>query len=116
MFELSQPIPLENDNNPRVLPYYTTTNELNTRQCRWIELLSDYDFEIRYHLGKSNVVADALSLKERLKPLRVQALVMTINLSLPSQILDDEAVKEETVKEENLCGIDKEFKTRPNET
>ncbi|GJX22392.1 putative nucleotidyltransferase, ribonuclease H [Tanacetum coccineum] len=43
--------------------------ELNMRQRRWIELLSDYDCEIRYHLGKANVVADALSQKERVKPL-----------------------------------------------
>ncbi|GJV46517.1 putative reverse transcriptase domain-containing protein [Tanacetum coccineum] len=35
--------------------------ELNMRQRRWLELLSDYDYEIRYHLGKANVVADALS-------------------------------------------------------
>ncbi|GJY78865.1 hypothetical protein Tco_0484666 [Tanacetum coccineum] len=48
------------------------------RQRRWLELLSDYNYEIRYHLGKANVVADALSRKERLKPLRVRALVMTI--------------------------------------
>nr|GEY54311.1 putative reverse transcriptase domain-containing protein [Tanacetum cinerariifolium] len=48
------------------------------RQRRWLELLSDYDCEIRYHLGKANVVADALSRKERIKPLRVRALVMTI--------------------------------------
>nr|GEW93184.1 reverse transcriptase domain-containing protein [Tanacetum cinerariifolium] len=58
--------------------------ELNMRQCRWLELLSDYDCEIRYHFGKVNVVADALSQKERIKPLRVRALVMTIDLNLPS--------------------------------
>ncbi|GJV49676.1 putative reverse transcriptase domain-containing protein [Tanacetum coccineum] len=47
--------------------------ELNMRQRRWLELLSDYDCEIRYHSGKANVVADALSRKERNKPLRVEA-------------------------------------------
>nr|GEX36879.1 retrotransposon protein, putative, Ty3-gypsy subclass [Tanacetum cinerariifolium] len=40
-------------------------NELNMRQRRWIELFSDYDYEIRYHCGKANVVADALSRKEK---------------------------------------------------
>ncbi|GKE10605.1 putative reverse transcriptase domain-containing protein [Tanacetum coccineum] len=38
--------------------------ELNMSQHCWLELLSDYDCEIRYHLGKANVVADALSGKE----------------------------------------------------
>nr|GFA80238.1 hypothetical protein [Tanacetum cinerariifolium] len=38
--------------------------ELNMRQLRWLELLADYDCEIRYHLGKANVVADALSRTE----------------------------------------------------
>nr|GFB70696.1 retrotransposon protein, putative, Ty3-gypsy subclass [Tanacetum cinerariifolium] len=38
--------------------------ELNMRQRRWLELLSDYDCEIRYHPGKENVVVDALSRKE----------------------------------------------------
>ncbi|GJT94798.1 putative reverse transcriptase domain-containing protein [Tanacetum coccineum] len=47
--------------------------ELNMRQRRWLELLSDYDYEIHYHPKKANVVADALSRKERIKPLRVKA-------------------------------------------
>ncbi|GJZ75697.1 hypothetical protein Tco_0640162 [Tanacetum coccineum] len=72
--------------------------ELNMRQRRWLELLSDYDCEIRYHPGKANVLADALSRKERLKPLRVRALVLTISLNLPVQILEAQV---EARKEEN---------------
>ncbi|GKD94197.1 putative reverse transcriptase domain-containing protein [Tanacetum coccineum] len=55
---------------------------------RWLELLSDYDCKICYHPGKANVVVDALSRKEQTKPLRVRALVMTIGLDLPKQILN----------------------------
>ncbi|GKA36583.1 putative reverse transcriptase domain-containing protein [Tanacetum coccineum] len=51
------------------LQHILDQKELNMRQCKWLELLSDYDCEIRYHSGKSNVVADALSRKERIKPL-----------------------------------------------
>ncbi|GJW91281.1 putative reverse transcriptase domain-containing protein [Tanacetum coccineum] len=67
------------------LQHILDQKELNMRQCHWLELLSDYDCEIRYHPGKANVVADALSRKERNKPLRVRALVMTIGLDLPSK-------------------------------
>ncbi|GKB24185.1 reverse transcriptase domain-containing protein [Tanacetum coccineum] len=49
--------------------------ELNMRQRRWLELLADYDCEIRYHPGKANVVADALSQKEQIKPLRITCLL-----------------------------------------
>ncbi|GJY48360.1 putative reverse transcriptase domain-containing protein [Tanacetum coccineum] len=57
------------------LQHILNQKELNMRQRRWLELLSDYDCEIRYHLGKANVVADALSRKEQIKPLRVRALI-----------------------------------------
>ncbi|GJX25068.1 putative reverse transcriptase domain-containing protein [Tanacetum coccineum] len=72
-----------------VLQLILDQKELNMRQRRWLELLSDYDCEIRYHLGKANVVI-----------LNAQA----------------EEIKEESVKEENLYGMNKDFETRPDGT
>ncbi|GJQ96516.1 putative reverse transcriptase domain-containing protein [Tanacetum coccineum] len=68
---------------------------------------NDYDCEIRYHPGKANVVADALSRKEQNKPLRVRALVLTVSLNLPVQILNSqvEARKEENYGTEDLGGM-----------
>ncbi|GJW43137.1 putative reverse transcriptase domain-containing protein [Tanacetum coccineum] len=69
------------------LQHILDQKELNMRLHRWVELLSGYDCEIRYHSGKANVVADALSRKECNKPLRV------------------EAIKEEKYGTEDLCGM-----------
>ncbi|KAF5779194.1 putative nucleotidyltransferase, Ribonuclease H [Helianthus annuus] len=80
--------------------------ELNMRQRRWVELLNDYDCEIKYHPGKANIVADALSRKERGKTLRVRALEMTIRTNLTARIRDaqQEALKGENRKAEYLRG------------
>nr|GEV32256.1 hypothetical protein [Tanacetum cinerariifolium] len=81
-----------------------TTHDLELRAVRrWIELLSDYDCEIRYHPGKANVVADALNRKER-EPIRVKALVMIVHPSLHDQIhnAQSKAMEKKNVKAENL--------------
>ncbi|GJX02879.1 putative reverse transcriptase domain-containing protein [Tanacetum coccineum] len=67
------------------LQHILDQKELNMRQRHWLELLSDYDCDIRYHPGKANVVADALS-------------------HLPKQILEAhiEALKLENLENEDL--------------
>nr|GEW55122.1 retrotransposon protein, putative, Ty3-gypsy subclass [Tanacetum cinerariifolium] len=73
--------------NHKSFQHILDQKELNMRQRRWLELLSNYDCEIRYHPRKANMVADALSRKERSKPQQVRALVMTIGLNLTMHIL-----------------------------
>nr|GEY17435.1 hypothetical protein [Tanacetum cinerariifolium] len=91
----------------KILQHILDQKELNMRQRCWLELLSDYDYEIRYHPGKENVVVDVMSSKERDKPLRVRALVMSIGLELPKQILNGhtEAQKPENIKNEDVGGM-----------
>ncbi|GJR85645.1 hypothetical protein Tco_0209656 [Tanacetum coccineum] len=89
------------------------------RQRRWIQLLSDCDYEIHYHPEKVNVVADALSRKERIKPLRVRSLMMTVHKYLPKQILEaqKEAIKKKNVKAKKLGRLIKQiFEFRPDRT
>ncbi|GJU13029.1 putative reverse transcriptase domain-containing protein [Tanacetum coccineum] len=69
------------------LQHIFSQKAFNMRQRRWIELFSDYDCEICYHPGKANVVADALSRKERVKTKRVRAMNMILQSSIKDKIL-----------------------------
>nr|GEU56605.1 putative reverse transcriptase domain-containing protein [Tanacetum cinerariifolium] len=84
------------------------------RQRRWIELLNDYECEIKYHMGKANVVADALGRKERLKPRRVRAISMTIQSGIKTKILEaqGEASKDIKAPGEWLRGLERHFERR----
>nr|GEU69580.1 hypothetical protein [Tanacetum cinerariifolium] len=88
--------------------------ELSMRQRRWIELFSDYDCVIFYHPGKSNVVDDALSRKERMKPKRVRAMSMTIQSSIKQKLLaaQNEATKEENAPTEMLRSLDQQMEKK----
>nr|GEY33918.1 putative reverse transcriptase domain-containing protein [Tanacetum cinerariifolium] len=96
------------------LQYIFDQKELNMRQRRWVELLSDYECEIKYHPVKANVVADALSRKERLKPRRVCAMSMTIQSGLKAKILEaqGEASKDLKAPAEWLRGLERHFEKR----
>nr|GEW40748.1 putative reverse transcriptase domain-containing protein [Tanacetum cinerariifolium] len=100
------------------LQHILNKKELNMRQRRWLELLTDYHCEIHYHPGKENVVADALRWKEQIKPLQVKSLILTIHPKLPSQFFKTQngALKEENVKDKSLRGMDKSFEICPDET
>nr|GEV62809.1 uncharacterized mitochondrial protein AtMg00810-like [Tanacetum cinerariifolium] len=86
--------------------------ELNMRQRHWIDLFSYYDCEICYHPGKVNVVADALSRKEKIKPRRVRAMNMTIQSGIKSKILaaQNEASEIVNAQAEMLRGLDEQMK------
>ncbi|GJY01787.1 putative reverse transcriptase domain-containing protein [Tanacetum coccineum] len=95
-------------------------HQLRVHEVDFRKPYSELDMVIMNSLspGKGKRVADALCRKERIKPLRVRALVMTIGLNILVQILNTqvEAIKEENVKEENLRGMNKEFEARPDGT
>ncbi|GJZ09431.1 putative reverse transcriptase domain-containing protein [Tanacetum coccineum] len=108
--------------NVQFLGYVINSEGIHVDPAK-IESIKDWESpktptEICQFLGKANVVADALSQKSRPKPLRVRALVMTIGLKLPVQILNAhvEARKEENYGTEDLCGMIKNLKPRADGT
>ncbi|XP_022024051.1 uncharacterized protein LOC110924341 [Helianthus annuus] len=87
------------------------------RQRCWVELLNDYECDIRYHPVKANVVADALSRKELEKPLHLRALGLTMQTSLTGQIynVEQEALKDENLRREGLRGLECELIPKADE-
>nr|GEU39801.1 hypothetical protein [Tanacetum cinerariifolium] len=87
---------------------------MQRNKSRWIELFSNYDCEIRYHPGKANVVADALSRKECLKPRRARAMSMTIHFSIKARILEAQSEDSKGVNTmaEMLKGLDKQLERK----
>ncbi|GJX75156.1 putative reverse transcriptase domain-containing protein [Tanacetum coccineum] len=89
--------------NHKSLQHIFDQKELNTRQRRWIELFSDYECEIRYHPGKANVVADALSRKEWVKPKCVRAMAIPIQFGLKGMILAAQGMKRDIATYVSEC-------------
>nr|GEX88822.1 putative reverse transcriptase domain-containing protein [Tanacetum cinerariifolium] len=91
-----------------ILELLKKKEELNTCQRRWIKLFRNYDGEIRYHPGKANVVADALSRKERIKPRGVHVMSMTIYSGIKKKLLKahSKASKDLKASTEMLRGLD----------
>ncbi|KAI3786683.1 hypothetical protein L1987_40565 [Smallanthus sonchifolius] len=93
------------------LQHIFNQKELNMRQRRWVELLNDYDCEIRYHPGKANVVADALSRKDH-----VMLHCIQIQTDIQNRILEAQhvSVTEGNMYEKMSCGVELQLETKHN--
>jgi hypothetical protein len=95
------------------LKYIFTQRDLNFRQRRWLELIKDYDLDIQYHPGKTNIVADALSCKSqanvlvaRLMPRELCWEMAQLNLGIAAQsetmTLEIESTLEQEIRKGQL--------------
>ncbi|KAI3822522.1 hypothetical protein L1987_10113 [Smallanthus sonchifolius] len=93
------------------LQHIFNQKQLNMRQRRWVELLNDYDCQIRYHPGKANVVADALSRKDY-----VMLHCVRIQTNIQNRILEAQhvSVTEGSMYDEMSCGVELQLESKPN--
>ncbi|GKE74719.1 hypothetical protein Tco_1536760, partial [Tanacetum coccineum] len=84
----------------------------------WIEMFSEYEYQIRYHPDKVNMVVDALSRKERVKLRRDRATAMTIQSGVRGMIMatQSDAIKQEDVLAERLHGLDQQMERKEHES
>jgi hypothetical protein len=81
----------------KILRYIFTQPELNLRQMRWLEMIKDYNLEVHCHLGKANVVVDALSQKSHVsdeEPLPLSHFVVLAQIALVSELLEQIIVEQ----------------------
>ena len=94
------------------LQHIFNQKELNMRQRRWVELLNDYDCEIRYHPGKANVVADALSRKTHVKSIRCYQAQTDIQTRIRNA--QHSVVNGGNLSNELRCGVESQLETKPD--
>jgi hypothetical protein len=79
-----------------------------------VELLNDYEFKIRYHLGKANVVTDALSGKVHVKHILLQSIPVQTDIQLRIFEAQHVSIIEGNMYDEMSCGAELQLETKPN--